>query len=115
MSKCENCISQNVCRWWQNGDGKNNLNCTNEVVCPEYKDKSLCVELPCKVGDTLYIIEDKEICEVIVNMFQFDKYGNYVVLENDDLWFDTYSIDKLGKYYFLTEEEAELKLKEMGE
>jgi hypothetical protein len=24
-----------------------NLNCTDEVVCPEYKDKSLCVELLC--------------------------------------------------------------------
>jgi hypothetical protein len=50
MSKCEKCLSHNVCKWWANGDG-HNLNCTDEVVCPEYKDKSLFVELPCRCKD----------------------------------------------------------------
>ena len=108
MSKCENCIHNEVCAYRHHYH--------NMVIdCKKFKDKSLYVELPCKVGDKVYIIENNEICEVMANKFEFDKYGNCIVLESDDLWFDTYWIDKLGKYYFLTYEEAERKLKEIEE
>ena len=110
MSKCEceNCIHNEVCF---TVEVYGELN--EDEKCDCYKDKSLCVEIPCKVGDKVYIIENNEICEVMANKFEFDKYGNCIVLESDELWFDTYWIDKLGKYYFLTYEEAERKLKEI--
>ena len=50
MSKCENCIHNEVCRirtypsmYGITGDG-----------CDHYKDKSLCVELPCRCKDCEY-------------------------------------------------------------
>ena len=50
MSKCEckECVHEKVCKY--------------EVVhstkgCDHFKDKSLCVELPCKVGDKVYVDE----------------------------------------------------------
>lgn len=68
MSKCENCLSQNVCRWWESGMGKN-LNCTDEVVCPEYKNKSIVVELPCK-AETKQTNFDK-ITESVESLAEF--------------------------------------------
>ena len=116
MSKCENCISQNVCRWWENGMGKN-LNCTDEVVCPEYKDKSLFVELPCKVGDEVYLIEFGKVQKGRINEINISASGNVVVL---DLFFRSIVLRRNRAIYFtqfsntifLTKEEAEKKLKE---
>lgn len=110
--RCEDCIHCGLCL---NIDRLTLFDKNQEAHCKAFKDKSLCVELPCEVGDTVYIIENNEICKVMANKFEFDKYGNCIVLESDDLWFDTYSIDKLGKYYFRTYEEAEAKLKEIEE
>lgn len=49
MSKCEcsKCIHNDVCKWLvvHSTDG-----------CEHYKDKSLCVELPCKVGDEVWAV-----------------------------------------------------------
>lgn len=47
MANCENCIHNEVCE---------NYEPKSTVACEEYKDKSLIVELPCKVGDKLYIV-----------------------------------------------------------
>ena len=52
MSKCEcnNCIHEKVCRTRE-------FPSIEEILkdgCHHYKDKSLCVELPCKVGDKIY-------------------------------------------------------------
>lgn len=48
MPKCENCYHYEACRDFTN------FNFTVEN-CNTFKDKSLIVELPCKIGDTVYI------------------------------------------------------------
>jgi hypothetical protein len=48
MSKCNNCLSKNVCRWYENGTGKN-LCCADDFPCPEQKDKDSFIKLPCDV------------------------------------------------------------------
>ena len=66
----------------------------------EYEDleeQGLLLRLPCKVGSTVYHIVNKRISEV----------------ENVDLFFICLCVAEFGKTIFLTQEEAEQKLKEM--
>lgn len=45
MAKCENCYYRKIC-----------INGANYAEnCRHYKDKSLIVEMPCRVGDVVYI------------------------------------------------------------
>jgi hypothetical protein len=90
--------------------------------CEHYKDKSLFVELPCKVGDTVFCIwkyqdcfgtEDKPIVdEAQVNGWAIEKNGKVKIVPNSyakmsDNWYTLIDI-------CFTKEEAERKLKEMG-
>lgn len=75
----------------------------NEVIVP-----------PCKVGDTVYMLGvfTGQIIETKVESIHYNQSGIYLCFEN----FTTASIDQqLGKTVFRTKEEAEEKLKELGE
>ncbi len=113
MSKCDNCICNPVCDHNQFGFE----NCNN------YKDKSLFVELPCKVGDKVYILgckTDKDkleifedvVVEVIIR--HFDEYQIRRIRVKDFGNSGYINLCYFGKTVFLTKEEAEAKLKEMG-
>ena len=120
MSKCEckNCIHEKVCRirtypsqYGLTGD-----------ACDHYKDKSLFVELPCKVGDTAYCIitrakyiQGHKVVGFHLGDFPTLRghkrkeylvcYSNYTLYHLD--------IEQIGKTIFFTKEEAEQKLKEL--
>ena len=56
---CKDCIRYDVCEYEypefvHEKDGKN---ADMEKECIQFKDKSRFVELPCKVGDTVYIVD----------------------------------------------------------
>lgn len=59
MSNCETCLNKDVCRY---NDGVN-LYCKNDFDCPHHKDRSKFIELPCKIGDTVYVLGN---CENII-------------------------------------------------
>ena len=73
---------------------------------------------PCKVGGTVYIIDEAEdecsedyVLDVKVNQFIINKHGIAVDLELPlGLRLNTWAV--IGKTVFLTREEAEQKLKE---
>jgi hypothetical protein len=97
-NKCENCIHNDVCDHnkygWEN--------------CNNYKDKSLCVELPCKVGDTVYWYNmGGEIVEAKIKMVGF------AVRHSKGFEYDV-PFDVFGKTVFLTKEEAEQKINEIN-
>lgn len=119
MSKCKNCIHYEVCDHYcvdpntyeeldlEERDGV-------EDICFYFKDESLFVELPCKVGDYVYRITGEnttkpwvwhwEIVEIMIYQDEIvyrDDSDN--IIENKDF----------GKTVFLTKEEAEAKLKEL--
>lgn len=52
MPKCENCYHYEMC---QSLEDSNKIKKINATSCSFYRDKSLIVELPCKIGDTVYI------------------------------------------------------------
>ena len=77
---------------------------------------------PCKVGDTVYIIdepdfEDDYVLDVKVNAIGQDKRGLWVSLELPlGMRLDTYVFpNNWGKTVFPTEEAAEKALKERGQ
>lgn len=87
----------------------------------EYEDleeQGLLLRLPCKVGDTVYCIEDKKIWDCIVE--------KVTISRTNGIWFEVktpksmpdisaieYAENDIGKTVFLTQTEAEQKLKEM--
>ena len=114
MSKCEckDCIHYEVC------DLRSTFEDLETVWCNRYKDKSLFVELPCKVGETVYCVwqygEESVkgnpcIIEDTVEVFTFTKELNIVPSKCANLVYCGGHL--LG--VFLTKEEAENKLKEL--
>ena len=118
MSKCENCIHYDACEDWANIDNLNKLGfpfeCEGDTKpCAFYKDKTLFVELPCKVGDTLYFGNYKG--EVVENEILDIRYRT----KTKSGFYNDISIDKVGKTVYVTRQEgqaeAERKLREVGE
>ncbi len=76
------------------------------------------IKLPCKVGDTVYCIENKEIYTCIVEKISISKNnGVWVEIsfpkETPDIIAIEYNSNDIGKTVFLTKSEAEAKLKEL--
>lgn len=74
--------------------------------------------LPCKVGDTIYFVNAKQILEFTVVGYAVDETGiSWVYSEHVDKTGNTYertfSPDRIGKTTFLSREEAEKALQEM--
>ena len=118
-SECKKCIHEKVCRTRE-------FPSIDEILkdgCPHYKDKSLFVELPCKVGDEVYITDGipNEVteCEITSFTVDCDGVGGFSYEPLDKLKAGFASCDCLiaewGDTVFLTKEEAERKLREVGE
>lgn len=77
------------------------------------------VKLPCKVGDTAYCIENKEIWICIVENISMSKNnGTWIEIsfppEMPDISAIEYSPNEIGEVVFFTKPEAEAKLEELG-
>lgn len=78
-----------------------------------------CVVLPCKVGDTVYFVNAKQILEFTVVGYAVDETGiSWVysehVYKTGHTYERTFSPDRIGKTTFLSREEAEKALEERG-
>ena len=92
-----------------------------DLYCAGYRKQSEnVIELPCKIGDTVYIIDEcgdgecseDYVLEVKVRQFFINKNGIMVDLELPlGLRLNTWMM--VGKNVFLTEEEAETALAKM--
>ena len=117
---CTDCIHDYVCH------NLNNLNYWNkddpngdpmDKFCLCFKNKELFIELPCKVGDTVY-----DIAEFIdkydhPEIFKINVEWITITADKDDrLCFDlngfVYHLEDFGRIIFLTKAEAEAKLAE---
>lgn len=108
-NKCENCVHYDVCI--KNGDARPEIK-----NCSCFKDKSLFVELPCRVGDKLFRIftYKMKIHDYTITEFLFN--GNEILIYGEGGYREcAICVDKeIGKTVFLTKEQAERKLKELG-
>jgi hypothetical protein len=99
--------------------------------CQFYKDKSLIVELPVKVGQMVYRIasygnsrnqiisteiEENQVVSVYYQEEIETQYRNtrITVKEFETTYAEGYTEADIGKIVFLTKEEAEAKLKEIN-
>ena len=100
-----------------NGEGCKDENCIFiSDVCEqlakyeELEEQGLLLRLPCKVGDTVYIIIAKSISKQRVKEIIIDGYGIKFKTKRR-----VFGLCDVFYTVFLTKEEAEAKLKEMEE
>ncbi len=80
-------------------------------ICCNFRDHSRFVELPCKVGDTVYFIKGGRAMSDTVIRFVIDRYAVKLTKSNGaDIGYTT----QFGERIFLTREEAEQALKLKG-
>lgn len=125
---CKDCTHYTVCEGWQIDERRESL----ANGCTDFKDKSKYTELPCKVGDTVYILDYEDDNAV-------DYSGYIFIMANNDFAFlspvlngESNPIEICNEYFqrsihfeensgvvvplaelFLTKSEAEQKLKEL--
>lgn len=134
---CKDCLHCEVCEKKHYHYANNKYRCNIdfiEKVCVFFKDKSKSIELPCKVGDTVYCLDtlvDKDKCDKCPFYYE-GGMGDYPACEKsitgsrsaecieikeeigtlkDILWW--MFRNDFGKTVFLTKSEAEQKLKEL--
>ena len=99
MANCKECIHCAAC-----GFDDDEIEYT--VLCSFFKDRSRFVELPCKLGDTVYYFNSAgEIFSQRVSSFIVNYVG---ILVDSDVMFDSHL---MGDRFFSTREEAEQALK----
>lgn len=90
-----------------------------ENYCRDFKDKSKILELPCKVGDTVYDItlagftkkEPDKIKVFSITMLNTDKRLHFCFhCHKSNKTTINFELQDIGKYIFLTREEAEKAL-----
>ena len=124
MATCEDCVHLGVC-------SKKNLhvavgmNITPrfkykriEQECEHFKDRSRFVELPCKVGDTLFVPTRNIVSEYKIVSFQVCEEGIWYrtnVIKGILTRLISDNVENIGKAVFLIREEAEQALKEREE
>lgn len=116
---CKDCIHYYACS--AGGGLFNEKDESKEMRCGHFKDKSRYIELPCKVGDTVYtvVFGAKHINSAKVVGFHLGKFPTlrgqarkeYLVCYTD-YCLRHIDITQIGKTAFFTREEAEKALKE---
>ena len=102
------------------------LNPAVEKCCESFKDKSRIIELPCKVGDEIYILNRENIPQKMILdepdiRCHCTKEDNLCMALCDDKKHGicAYRLKNdgsdIGEKVFLTKEEAKAKLKELNE
>ena len=113
MATCKDCVHFEACKniYEIHGDGLSE----ESYGCDQFSNRSRFVELPCKVGDRLYVLFPKgqAIVEYVVIAFWIEETG-VIIRVVDTRFFTTtiFFIKDIGTKAFLTKKEAEQALKE---
>ena len=100
MSTCNDCLHAEICPW----------DC-DSVVCERFKDKSKFIELPCKVGDTVFVVCRSRFSEKVAVREEIVKGLQYI----HNHWYintDKHYNYEYGEKVFSNYEEAEKALAE---
>ena len=108
---CKDCLHAEVCGTFAIASETFEISSPERTAssCNDFKDRSRFVELPCKLGDTVYYFNSAgKIFSQRVSSFIVNYVG---ILVDSDVMFDSHL---MGDRFFSTREEAEraLKLKE---
>lgn len=120
MASCKDCLIADICYKYKDmRDGKKTYSeyFGEDTYCEHFKDRNQFVELPCKIGDTIFAITERKrngkwnkvVVERVVNGIEIGRGGFMTVRSGTTV---TVFLSDLGKTVFLTREEAERALKE---
>ena len=115
MATCKDCIHYEACKAVLDAAGffSDDIEETlNEIKCQNFADKSRFVELPCKVGDAVYVLVFGRVISFIVEKITLDSVEDKPYMELHHGSRLVAELDELGKTVFLTREEAESALAE---
>lgn len=112
MATCKDCICYSGCSGILNDFGMR-LNPAREV-CDRFEDRARFVELPYKLGDSIYEPKRHQITEYQIARIVFYDFGLRMELRlmKGLLFRVEIKQEDIGKVVFLTREEAEQALKE---
>ena len=107
---CKDCIHHEVCKY---KDEKVSLGTkTCELVADDFKcfkDKSRIVELPCKVGDTVYEIRPdrgfiQEYTVITIHISRCDAFFDWELIDGEGIYSNVngFTVNMLGKTVFLS-------------
>lgn len=105
MPKCENCYHYEACNYFLEKENKHLGSCEG-FVCKHFKDKSLISELPCRVGDTLYVIidESEKFGRAYIKQEKVVEVSTEGRIWTSDCYYDS---DDVGRMIFFNRDEAE--------
>ena len=109
--ECKSCLYYEIC----NAIGLVGIESTEKIKCVRYKDRSRFVELPCKLGDTLFVPTRNFVSEYKIVSFHVCGEGIWYrtnVIKGILTRLISDNVENIGKTVFLTREEAEQALKE---
>ena len=122
MAMCKDCVHVEVCRFKDLpaplSDSYIRESECIEKRCGDFKDRSRFVELPCKVGDRVYVAlpKAKLVVEYVIESIWVEEAGAIVrAVDTTCFTFGFFMADEFGKKLFFTKEEAEQALKEREE
>ena len=115
MASCKDCVHFEACKniYEIHGDGLSG----ESHGCEHFKDRSRFVELPCKVGDTVFVPTRNFVSEYKIVSFHVCGEGIWYrtnVIKGILTRLISDNVENIGKTVFLTREEAEQALKERG-
>ena len=111
-------LGENAGHMWDFAQAAGNMTVGRLKELAEADKDGRVVVLPCKVGETVYFVNAKQILEFTVVRYAMDETGiSWVDSEHVDKIGNTnertFSPDRFGKNTFFTREEAEKALQEM--
>lgn len=105
MATCKECLHVEAC-----------LESDKDLICRDYKDRSRFVELPCKVGDTVYLLHNvyNNILAYSVSKILINSGEPIIEIVEAErrIHFLHLPARELNKSLFFTKEQAEQALKE---
>lgn len=111
---CNDCLHVKICQKTRIMNPADNY----APKCDDFKDRSRFVELPCKIGDTVYVLKGEHIEFAYVIAIYLDSSGGMFDLKifkkiAINFYISKYNtFENIGKTVFLTREQAERALKE---
>ena len=133
MASCKDCVHVEVCRFKDLpaplSDSYIRESECIEKRCGNFKDRSRFVELPCHVGDTVYMLTEQTqklgrkkitktvIVECCVDNFRIGDagYPSAALCDIENVWCYDVEPKMFGEIIFLSREKAEQALKEREE
>lgn len=126
MAKCKDCIHREACMKFNKVRVEvleKTASRGADELCDTFADKSRYIKLPCKVGDTVYVltsdsptgIEESRVKTMLLQEMPYGTTIKIIVPCIYDDWggdYNTFYPNYFGKTVFLTKEEAEAAIAE---